>query len=161
MRSLLYVILFSVVLLAVCSAPATAQNMRWVVGGHMGLSVGDGNAGLQIGPMAEAIIERTYAVGTEFNINTQSGTPIEWPLYFKYYFRVRGSKLQPYANGGFSLWFYTGGPYFGLRFGGGVNIPVARNLYAAPDVQFGPVFATGNTVFYFTIRGAIRYYLRG
>lgn len=160
MRSLLYAFLVSLLLVALISAPASAQSVRWLVGGHMGLAVGDGNAGFHLGPMAEALFERTYAVGMEFNINTQSGTPIELPLYFKYYFKLRGSNIIPYADGGMSLWFYTGGPYFGLRFGGGINIPVAKNLYASPDVQFGPVFATGNTVFYFLIRGGIRYYLR-
>ena len=160
MRSLLYVFLLSLLLVAVISAPASAQGVRWLVGGNLGLSVGEGNAGFHLGPMAEALFERKYAVGAELNINTQAGTPIELPIYFKYYFKIRGSKIVPYADGGMSLWFYTGGPYFGLRFGGGVSIPIAKNLHAAPDVQFGPVFATGNTVFYVLIRGGIRYYLR-
>jgi hypothetical protein len=34
---------------------------------------------------------------------------------------------------------------------------VARNLDVVPDMQLGPIFATGTTVFFFTIRGGIRY----
>ena len=91
MRSLLYVFLLSLLLVAVISAPASAQGVRWLVGGNLGLSVGEGNAGFHLGPMAEALFERKYAVGAELNINTQAGTPIELPIYFKYYFKIRGS----------------------------------------------------------------------
>ena len=136
----------------------------WSVGGHMGLSIasagGGSSAGFQFGPMGEVIFEKNFAVGTEFNINTQDGTPIEWADYFKYYITVPRSKVRPYADAGFNLWFYTGGPYFGIRFGGGVNIPVAKDLFLAPDLQLGPVFATGTTVFYFTLRAGVRYEFR-
>ena len=145
-----------VILTLVGSAPADAQP-KWVIGGHMGLSLYDGNAGFTFGPMTEAIFERQYGVGTALNINTQAGTPVEWPFYFKYYFRVPGSKIQPYADAGFDLYIYTGGPYFGLRFGGGANIPVARSLAIAPDLQLGPVFASGATVFALMIRVGVRY----
>jgi hypothetical protein len=146
-----------VVLLALVAArPADAQP-KWVVGGHIGLSLSDGNAGFHFGPMTEAVFNRQFAVGTELNINTQAGTPVEWPFYFKYFFNVPGSKLKPYADAGFNLVIITGGPYFGLRFGGGVNIPVAKNLAIAPDLQAGPVFASGSTIFGLLIRVGIRY----
>ncbi len=140
-----------------------AQKINWVVGGRFGLSIvsagGGSSTGLQLGPMAEAKFNRNMAVGTEFNINTQGGTPIEWADYFKYYFDVQGSKIKPYVNGGFSLWFYTGGPYFGLRFGGGANFPIAPKLYIPADLQLGPVFSSGTSVFYFAITTGIRYEL--
>jgi hypothetical protein len=72
-----------------------------------------------------------------------------------------------------ALYFYTGGPYFGIQGGGGVNIPIANKLYVTPDLQFGPVFGTGGasyfdpfvgfvqgqsrTVFAVIIRAGIRY----
>ena len=145
-----------VVLVLMVASSADAQP-KWVVGGHMGLSLSDGNAGFHFGPMTEAVFERQFAVGSEFNINTQSGTPVEWPVYFKYLFRVPGSKIQPYADAGFTLVIVTGGPYFGLRFGGGANIPVAKNLSIAPDLQLGPIFASGATIFGLWIRAGIRY----
>ena len=172
-------------MLTLCIAIAAALNtdrasaqVSWMVGGRLGLSIynsGSGaagyydpyygyiagtsstSAGLQIGPTAEVIFNRNLAVGSEFNINTQSGTPIEWSNFFKYYFPVPGSPIKPYADGGFSLFFYTGGPYFGIRFGGGALFPVAKNLYIPADLQLGPVFGGGSTVFYLAITTGVRY----
>jgi hypothetical protein len=107
--------------------------------------------------MAEVLFGKGLGAGTEFNINTQTGTPIEWSTYFKYYIKVQGSKIKPYVDAGPSLYFVTGGPYFAIRFGGGAGFPVAKNLYAGPDLQFGPMFATGSTVFVILIRGGLRY----
>ena len=145
--------------LCMIGAVASGQT-QFLVGGNMGLSVGSAgggsSAGFQIGPMFEVLFQRNLAVGTELGINTQTGTPVGWNDYFKYYFSLPASSVRPYVNGGFGLWFVTGGPYFGLQFGGGANIPVARNLYVSPDMQLGPIFA-GSTVFYFAMRGGLRY----
>jgi len=132
----------------------------------MGLSVASGGggsaAGFHLGFVGEVIFNRSLCVGTEIpNINTQDGTPIEWATYFKYYFQVPGSTIKPYADAGMGLLFVTGGPYFGIRFGGGAQFQIARNMYVGPDVQLGPVFATGTTLFYFTIRGQFRYEIPG
>lgn len=135
--------------------------VRWSVGGNMGISIASGggftSAGFHIGPMGEVLIGKGPAVGTEFNINTQSGTPVEWANYFKYYFSIPGSKVKPYANAGFGLYFFTGGPYFDLRFGGGAQFQVAKNLYIPAELQLGPVFVTGTTGFVFIIRSGVRY----
>jgi hypothetical protein len=162
-----------VVLLALgLSTKGTAQP-SWTVGGNMGISIYDGSAGFHIGPMGEVAFSKSFSVGSEFDINTQSGTPIAWNAYGKYYFAIPGSKVQPYADFGMALYFYTGGPYFGLQFGGGANIPIASKLYISPEVQLGPVFGTGgggyydyygvyyggssSTVFAVLIRAGIRY----
>lgn len=142
--------------LTLATALSSAQ-VKWMAGGKMGLSLLDGNAGFQIAPMGEVLFGKGTAVGTELSINTQSGTPVDWGTYFKYYFTVPGTKIKPYADAGFGLWFYTGGPYFSINFGGGANFPIARNLYVPADLQLGPVFATGTTVFYFAITSGIRY----
>jgi len=139
---------------------ATSQ-VRWAVGGNMGISIASGggftSAGFHFGPMGEVLIGKGPAVGTEFNINTQTGTPIEWANYFKYYFSIPGSKVKPYANAGFGLYFFTGGPYFDIRFGGGAQFEVARNLFIPAELQLGPIFVTGSTGFVFLIRSGVRY----
>ncbi len=153
------VLFFSIFLFLFITENTFAQKPSWVIGGRFGISVASSVAGLQIGPMAEIKFNRNMAAGTEFNINTQAGTPIEWANYFKYYIDVRGSNIKPYVDGGFSLFFLTGGPYFGIRFGGGVNIPVAPRISIPADLQLGPVFASGTSVFYFAITSGIRYEL--
>jgi len=147
-------------LVIVHPAPSSAQ-VRWIAGGNMGLSIATGggstDAGFHIGPMGEVVFNKQFAVGSEFDINTQPGTPVEWANYFKAYFLVPGSKIKPYADGGFGLVFLTGGPYFDLRFGGGANFPVANKLYIPADLQLGPVFITGFTRFVIIFRSGIRY----
>lgn len=165
----------ALVVLCVLAMGTTSSQTRWSVGGNTGISIYDGAAGFHIGPMSEVIFGRSFAVGSEFNINTQGGTPIHWYPYAKYYFNIPGSQLRPYANLGMSLYFYTGGPYFGIQGGGGVNIPIANKLFVSPELQLGPVFGTGGgggyfdyfygytvggtsrTVFSVIIRGGIRY----
>lgn len=151
--------LLFVVLILISSSITFAQKTQGIIGGKLGMSSVDGNAGLLLGPMGELKFNKNMAAGSEFNINTQTGTPIEWAFYFKYYIDVKGSQVKPYVNGGFSLWFYTGGPYFGLRFGGGVNFPVAPRISIPADLQFGPVFASGTSLFLFTLSSGIRYEL--
>ena len=130
-----FVTIALIALLCLTFAPTVEAQPKWVIGGNMGLSLYNGTAGFHFGPMTEAVFERQFAIGTALNINTQPGTPVEWPFYFKYFFKIPGSKIQPYADAGFDLYIYTGGPYFGLRFGGGANIPIARSLSIAPDLQ--------------------------
>ncbi len=142
----------------VSGGTAVAQ-LKWTVGGNLGLSIIGGAAGLQFGPMAEASFNKNMAVGSELSINTQAGTPIEWGNYFKYFFVIPGSKIRPYADGGLSLFFFTGGPYFGIRFGGGATFPLANKLLIAPEIQLGPVFGGGGSTFYLVLRGGIRYEL--
>ncbi len=164
MKQTLTIVCLVAILLAGTHTASQAQNVRWIVGGNMGLGISSGgwggtSAGFNFGPMAEVVFSKQFAIGTEFNINTTSGTPIEWADYFKYYILVKGSTLKPYVDGGFSLIFVTGGPYFGIRFGGGVGFLVAKSIYIGPDIQLGPVFVTGSTMFAFLIRGAFRYEL--
>jgi hypothetical protein len=174
------VFLLFVSLLIVNSA---SSQTRWMVGGRLGMSLytisvntggyynyytgsytGGGSqsstsAGLQIGPMAEVIFNKQMAIGTEFNINTQAGTPIEWGTYFKMYFNISGSTIRPYADAGFSLFFVTGGPYFAVKAGGGVMFEITKNLYIPADIELGPVFLGGaiGTGFYLAVTSGVRY----
>ena len=148
---------------SVSESPAASSGVNWMVGGRFGLSIGSGgggsSAGLQIGPMAEVLFNKNAALGSELNINTQGGTPVEWAAYFKYYFDTQNPSIKIYGDAGMGLWFVTGGPYIGLRFGGGANFKVANNLYIPADLQLGPVFVTGGNFFYIAITTGIRYEL--
>ncbi len=179
MKLLRSLIVAAVVLSVFPSSGAQAQ-VRWDVGGRLGISIGtlsvsnpyydyfgyysskstsSTSAGLQIGPTAEVVFSKQFAVTTEFNINTQAGTPIEWANTFKTYFLISGSKILPYADGGFGLLFVTGGPYFGIRAGGGALFPVAKNLYIPADLQFGLYFGNSLTLFWIAITSGVRYFI--
>ena len=151
----------ALVLLLVSVGQIRAQKSS--VGGRLGFSLASGGgaseAGLQIGATYDYEFNKGMAVGTEFNINTQTGTPIEWANYFKYFISIKKPNISPYVDGGFNLWFVTGGPYFGLRFGGGAYFKIAPNLYIPADLQFGPIFVTGTSAFYLAITSGIRYTL--
>src|SRR5689334_25307182 len=118
-----------VLLLLVAAATLPAQ--PYAVGGRGGISVfssGGSSSGLQLGPTFDATIAPNMLLGTELTLNTQGGTPIEWGNTFKYLLQLPRSDVRPYIDGGFNLWFVTGGPYFGLQFGGGVWFPISNNL---------------------------------
>ena len=179
MRQILFTAVVILLVLA-CKADASAQ-ANWAVGGRLGLSIFSGSgggevrtfnpqtfqfettsssstsAGLQIGFTGEVILQKVYGIVSEFNLNTQGGTPIEWSNSFRYHFLIPGSRIKAYANGGFDLWFFTGGPYFGIPLGGGAFFPIANKLYIPADIKLGPVFVTGSTVFYIAITSGIRY----
>ena len=160
--------------LVLTTADLSAQG-KWQIGGRLGMSLytvsikgydyyygsttstTSTSAGLQIGFTGEYLFNKQFAVGSDMNINTQAGTPIEWAAFFKAYFKVDGSNIRPYADGGFNLFFVTGGPFFGIRAGGGALFKVAPNVYIPADLQLGIVFPTGATVFYLAITSGIRY----
>ncbi|HEX9006326.1 MAG TPA: hypothetical protein VF889_03460 [Bacteroidota bacterium] len=167
--ALMFALLFSLTVIA-------EAQVQWIVGGKMGISIGSlsisqpafaffapaqsttsTSAGFTIGPEAEVVFSRQFAITTEFDINTQAGTPIVWQNNFKVFFPITGSKILPYADAGFGLLFVTGGPYFGFQGGGGAMFPIAKNLYVPADLQLGPFFATGATLFWISIRGGIAY----
>jgi hypothetical protein len=155
--------LSSIIAVIVLGCTIQSYGQKSSLGGRFGLSIGSGGgesaAGLQLGPTFDYEFNKGMIIGSELNINTQTGTPIEWADYFKYVIPVQSAKVSPYVDGGLGLWFATGGPYFGLRFGGGSYFKVGENLYVPADLQLGPIFATGTTVFYFAITTGIRYTL--
>ncbi len=155
-------IFFIIIIISFLSISSYSQS-KFVIGGRLGLSVAGGaetSPGFQIGPMGEYFFNpfnNKMAIGTELNINSQAGTPVEWANYFKYFITIDKTNMKPYIDSGLSLWFYPGGPFLALRFGGGINFLVAPNIYIPADIQLGPVFATGTSVFYFAITTGIRY----
>ncbi len=123
-------------------------SQKWSLGGNLGMSTFDGSFGFHVTPMAEVLLNRNMGVGTELSINTQEGTPLLLYMYFKYYFRIHGSRWKPYAYAGPEVAFdVPNAPGFGVLFGSGVDIPVGGNLYLAPDIVFGPVFDVGSKTY--------------
>ena len=140
-------------IVAVFLGRGVGYSQNWSFGGSTGLSMFDGSAGFVLAPSAELLFNRTMAVGSELSINTHQGAPLLWYPYFKYYFDVRGSGFRPYANAGPVLLLnITNAPYFGILFGGGINIPLGRGLSLAPDMQVGPIFAVGAGVYPYAYR---------
>ena len=144
--------------LAVLLTSSTLHAQEWAVGGRAGISSFN-DAGFQFGPTLDYQFQKDMLLGTDLTINSQGGTPIGWHNYFKYLLHVPKEDVTPYLDGGFNLWFVTGGPYFGLQFGGGVYFKVAPNMYVPADIQFGPIFTTGSSTFYFAATSGIRYIL--
>ena len=157
-------VLFGVLLFAaLLVAPSANAQTTGMVGIKLGLGLADGNAGFLIGPGGEVIFGKHHAVGSEINIVTSTGTPVEWFAYYKYIFTIPKSMVRPYADGGLSLIFMTGGPYFGFRFGGGSLFQVAKDFNLMADLQLGPTFASSGAytsgIFVFTITVGVRYEL--
>ncbi len=168
-------------LLTLLLAGMSDAQVKWMVGGRLGISLGitsfgtpanqftnlfinnantstsSTSAGLQIGPTAEVVFSKQFAICMELNINTEAGTPIEWANTFKIYFPISGSQIKPYADAGFALLFVTGGPYFGVRAGGGALFPITSNLYIPADLQFGIFFPQVGTAFYIAGTSGVRY----
>jgi hypothetical protein len=144
--------------------PISLHAQKISVGARGGLSFfsyGNGSsAGLQIGPTFDYEFQHGMYFESDLNVNTQGGTPTEWANSFKYFLQApEGATYQPYLDGGFGLWFLTGGPYFGIRAGGGVYFTIAPDLEVPADIQLGPVFTTGSTTFYLALTSGIRYRL--
>lgn len=162
-----FVGIFSCILLV--AAGVSQAQVKWIVGGNMGLAIATGgggsSTGFTFGPMAEILFNKNMAVGSEFDITTSTGTPISWVNYFKYYFTIPGSSIKPYADAGFGLVFVTGGPFVQIPFGGGASFPVAKKLYISAELQLGPEFysvgtgfySASTTLFIIAIRSGIRY----
>lgn len=155
--------LFTLFLVIIFAGSIYAQKGDQLIGGRIGLAIGSGNgtssSGFQLGGCYEYFLEKNMSIGSELNLNTQDGTPIEWANSFKYYLKMSNVKFRPYVDGGFNLWLMSGGPYFGFRFGGGALFPIDKKLYIPADIQMGPIFISGSNVFYFAITTGIRYEL--
>lgn len=159
MKKIMVIVASSLILLLVVPQSSNAQ-LSGMAGIKMGLGIAAGNAGFQIGPGGELIFNKKFAISTEFNIGTSTGTPVEWVVYGKYFINIPRSIIRPYVDLGLSLLFFTGGPYFGIRFGGGSLFMVAKDFYLMGDIQAGPTFATGGGIFAFSICAGVRYEFR-
>jgi hypothetical protein len=142
---------FAAVLLLTTSS-GRAQHLS--LGGNTGILMLDRSVGFHFAPAVELLLNRNIGLGSEFSFNSQYGAPILWHPYFKYYIQIRESHLMPYASAGPLLAMNVpNGPCFGFLFGGGLNIPVAHNLFLAPDFLIGPIFNYAGGTYPFILRG--------
>ncbi|NOX67319.1 MAG: hypothetical protein GXO85_16350 [Chlorobi bacterium] len=114
--------------------------------------------GLQVGGLLEYVTKHNLAFGTEVNLNTQKGMPIEWALQIKYFFNTDVMGLKPYIDIGGDLWFFTGGPYAGARIGAGMDMQLSRNFVIPLDFQFGQVFIGDDRASYFAGTTGIKFF---
>jgi len=114
--------------------------------------------GFQVGGLLEYVTEHNLAFGTEVNLNTQKGAPIEWALQIKYYFDTKVMGLKPYIDIGGDLWFFTGGPYAGARIGAGMDLQLTRDFVIPLDFQFGQVFIGDDTSSYFAGTTGVKFF---
>ncbi len=114
--------------------------------------------GFQVGGLLEYVTEYNLAFGTEVNLNTQKGMPIEWALQIKYYFDTKVTGLKPYIDIGGDLWFFTGGPYAGARIGAGMDLQLSRKFVIPLDFQFGQVFIGDDNASYFAGTTGIKFF---
>ena len=145
------------------TAFAQTNDHAMAVDGKFGLSIfsgGGSSTGLLFGGALDIPVQpRSLFIRPELNITTHSSTPIEVAGILKYNIpSTENDKTTLYADGGFGLWFLTGGPYFGLNFGGGAIFPLQNSQLKIPaEIRFGPIFATGTTIFQIALTTGIRF----
>jgi len=132
-------------------------------GARLGLSLAQADEetpklGMQGGGLIEYVTASNFAFGTELNINTQKGLPIEWVLQVKYYFNTSVRGLKPYIDLGANLWFFEGGPYTGWRVGGGLDFQLSRYFVIPLDFQYGKVSIGDDWVDYFAGTTGIKFF---
>jgi hypothetical protein len=149
-------VLVALVLLG-ATMPSAAQ-VRPSAGVRAGFAAWDREAGLLFGARGELPIDRELALGVALDLSTQTGTPVEWSTVLRYRFGKPSEGWDPYASGGVGLLFTEGGPFFGIKLGGGATVPLARHVRAGVDVTAGPTF-TRSTAFSLSAAAVLLYVL--
>jgi len=118
------------------------SSTAFLFGGAMDIPIGD-RQGLYFRP--------------EFNITTHPSTPIEACGILKY--NLPTSMQQTiYIDGGLGFWFMTGGPFFGLDFGGGMLFPLQNSSVQIPvEIRLGPIIATGSSIFQIALTTGVHF----
>ena len=127
----------------------------------LGLTFWSGNgstSGLLFGGGLDIPVDKNLYGRPELNITTLSGTPIELAAALKYMIPNTLAATPLYVEGGPGLWFSSGGTSFTLDFGGGAIFALkGSNLSIPAEVKFGPIFASGSTIFQITLSSGIRF----
>jgi hypothetical protein len=139
------------------NAAAHAQQ-RPSIGARAGLAYWDRSTGVLFGAAGELPVDRALAVGLALDLSSGSGSPVEWTTTLRYRFTPLADGWDPYAAGGVALLFRSGGPFFGLKLGGGATMPISRHVRAGVDVTAGPTFAP-STAFSFSAAAVLLYVL--
>jgi hypothetical protein len=114
--------------------------------------------GLQIGAQLEYVFSSNIAFGSELNINTQPGIPIDWVLQVKYYFKLKQKEIIPFIGVGTQVWFFEGGPYYAASVGAGVDLWLSKKFIVPIDLQFGRIFIDEGEVISFAGTVGIKYF---
>ena len=115
--------------------------------------------GLQIGAQLEYVFGSNIALGSELNLNTQSGTPIAWVLQAKYYIQLKQKEIKPFFGIGTQVWFFEGGPYYAASLGAGVDLWLNKKFIVPIDLQFGRIFIDEGEVISFAGTVGIKFFL--
>ena len=138
-------------------------SQRVYYGARFGLSLAQADdetakLGMLVGGLLEYVTASNIAFGTEINLNTQKGLPIEWALQVKYYFNTNIKGLKPHIDLGANLWFFEGGPYTGWRVGGGLDFQLSRYFVIPLDFQYGKVSIGDDWVDYFAGTTGVKFF---
>jgi hypothetical protein len=115
-------------------------------------------SGLLFGGGLDIPVDNNLYGRPELNITTLSGTPIELGAMLKYMIPNTMATTPLYIEGGPGLWFSSGGTSFALDFGGGAIFALQGSKLSIPaELKFGPIFASGETVWQFTLSSGVRF----
>ena len=114
--------------------------------------------GLQIGAQLEYVFSSNIAFGSELNLNTQSGIPIEWALHVKYYFNLKQKEMIPFIGVGTQVWFFEGGPYYGVKVVSGIDLKLNKKFIVPIDLQLGRIFIDDGEVISFAGTVGIKFF---
>ena len=132
--------------------------------GRLGMSVfsrGGGSTGLLLGGALEIPFRQELSFRPELNMTSHNGTPIELGAKLRYEIPASPLKQRLYVIGGLGAWFYSGGPGFGIDFGGGMMFLLEGTKLSVPlEIRLGPIFGSGGSSFQMSLTGGIRI-LRG
>lgn len=140
--------------------PGNTNSQNFYLDGKLGFSIfsggGYGTTALLLVGGLDIPSGNQFYLRPELNITTHSGTPIEIGGLAKYLIPLQTSQTTLYVDGGLGIWFYTGGPYLSLDFGGGAIFPTSDRVSIPVELKLGPIFSGGQSVFQFAITSGIR-----
>ncbi len=144
--------------------PGSVNAQKIAADAKFGLSIfsggGSNSTDLLFGGALDLPAGDNLYIRPELNITTHPNTPIELAGGVKYNIPNPASATQFYVDGGLGLWFYSGGPYFGMDFTGGAIFPLSgSNLKIPAEVRLGPIFSSGTTTFQIALTSGVRFTL--
>jgi hypothetical protein len=147
-------------LFLICSG----YSQQMAVDGKFGLSIfsgGGSSTAVLFGGGLDIPIGQNLFARPELNITTHNSTPIEMAGIVKYEIPNLKSAVPFYIDGGLGFWFFTGGPYVSMDFGGGAIFPISGSKLKIPaEIRMGPLFTSGTTTFQIAITSGVRFSLK-
>ncbi len=66
--------------------------------------------------------------------------------------------MLPFIGIGTQVWFFEGGPYYGVRVGGGIDLKLNKKFIVPIDLQFGRIFIDDGEVISFAGTVGIKFF---